>query len=216
MLKTVKRVIGIVILISILLTFSYLAYIRITDSSPSVFGISIIRVNSDDMDPAIKSGEIIVIKKVAPEELAIGDVITYRCEKGKLKGEDITHQISKDPYEIDGVYYFTTRSLSMGAVDDPEISEHQIIGKAVYLIPFLGTMYDFFTQWYGMASLAVLLIILFGDEIIGLFKRFAFKDVDDDELNYNNINDLRQSEHVEVAREKEFEVIITNLEETEE
>lgn len=76
-------------------------------------------------------------------------------------------------------------------------------------------MYDFFTQWYGIASLAVLLIILFGDEIIGLFKRFAFKDVDD-ELNYNNINDLRQSEHVEVAREKEFEVIITNLEETEE
>ena len=216
MLKTVKRVIGIVVLVSFLITFLYFAYIRVTNSSPSLFGVSILRVNSDDMEPSIKAGEIIVIKKVNPAELKKGDVITYRCEVGGNKGNDITHQISKEPYEFNGEYYFTTRSLSMGAVDDPEIKDDQIIGKAIYLIPYLGTMYDFFTNWYGMVALAVVLIILFSDEIIGLIKRFTVQEVEEDDFDFNNINDLRQSEHVEVAREKEFQVIITDLEETEE
>jgi signal peptidase I len=123
MLKTVKRVIGIVVLVSFLITFLYFAYIRVTNSSPSLFGVSILRVNSDDMEPSIKAGEIIVIKKVNPAELKKGDVITYRCEVGGNKGNDITHQISKEPYEFNGEYYFTTRSLSMGAVDDPEIKD---------------------------------------------------------------------------------------------
>ncbi len=215
MLKTVKRVIGIVILVSFLITFTYIAYIRITENSPSLFGYSVIRISSDDMEPALDLGEIIIIQKVDPEDLEKGDVITYKSEKGSTRGTDVTHQISKDPYEIDGVYYFTTRSLSMGAVDDPEINENQIVGKAVYLIPFVGTLYDFFTQWYGMVSLAVLVIIIFSDEILGLIKRFTFKEVEDDEFD-DNLNDFSHIEHAEVAREKEFEVIITDLDESEE
>lgn len=216
MFKNVKRVVGIVIIAAVLLTLLYLAYIRLTDSTPSLFGISVIRVTSDDMEPALKPGEIIIIKKVPPEELIKGDVITYRCEKGINKNNDVTHQISKDPYEIDGVYYFTTRCLSEGAVDNPEITDEQIIGKALYFIPYVGTLYDFFTEWYGMLSLAILVLIIFSDDIIGFIKRFTIKEVEDDEYDYNNINDLRQSEHVEVTREKEFEVIITNLDEAEE
>lgn len=215
MLQKVKRILGIVLLAAFLFTVIYLGIVKITDRTPDFFGFSLARVSSDSMDPELEVGEVLLIKKVDPATLERGDVITYSGEKGALKGVLVTSQISKEPYEEDGVYYFTTRSIKEEAVDDPEFSESQIRGKVLYVIPFVGTIYDFFTEWYGIIAFFVLLFVAFSSEIASLFKRLTEKkEVEDDE--HTNIEDLRQSEFIEPAREKEFEGILIDLDDPEE
>lgn len=213
MLQKVKRILGIILLVAVLFTVFYVAYIKIADKAPSVFGYCLLRVSTDSMEPEIEPGEIILVKKTEPASLQRGDVITYDGEKGALKGKLVTSQISKEPYEKDGVYYFTTRGIKAGAVDDPEIDDSQIRGKVLYVIPLIGTVYDFFTEWYGILAFVVLIIVTFSSELLNLFRRLTQKKEADYDEKHTNMEDLRQSEYIEVAREKEFEGIITDLDE---
>ncbi len=212
MLKKVKRIIGVILIVSFLFAVFYIGYIKITDNSPNFFGYRLLRVSADSMEPELGVGEIIIVKAVTPEELQFGDVISYRAERGYQKGDIVTHQISKEPYKEDGVYYFTTRGIKPEAVDDPEISEYAIIGEVMYKIPFLGTVYDFFSHWYGLVLFIVLLVIIFADDAIELFKRIRERNHIDDDSAHNNINDLKQSEIAMNERLNEFDGIITNLE----
>lgn len=211
MLQKVKRILGIVLIAAFVFTFIYIGIVRITNSTPDFFGYSIIRVTHDSMEPEIKVGDVIIIKSVEPSTLEFGDVITYRGEKGNYKDSLVTSQISKEPYEKDGVYYFTTRGIKAGVVDEPEIDDSQIRGEVRYLIPYVGTIYDFFTEWYGILAFVVLLVLAFSSEIIEFLKRITKRDEIDEDALHNNIEDVRQSECIEGAREMEFETIITDL-----
>lgn len=211
MFQKVKRIIGCVLLVCFLSGVFYVGFVRITDKSPWIFGFSLLRVSSDSMEPELANGEIIILQKTAPETLEKGDVISYKCQKGYLKGKNVTHQISKDPYEIDGVYYFTTRSLKPEAVNDPEITHNQIIGEVIYKIPFAGTLFDFFTQWYGIVAFLILLFIVFSSELIALFRKITRKDEVEDDSEHRNSEDIRQSEIAMAKRLSEFDGIITNL-----
>lgn len=212
MFQKVKRIIGIILLAGFLLTCFYIGYIRITDLSPNIFGYSFLRISTDSMEPELGVGEIVVVKRVEPATLKFGDVISYRADKGYMKGSLVTHQISKEPYEENGVYYFTTRGIKPEAVDDPEISDNQVIGKVNYKIPFAGTLFDFFTNWYGMVAFAVLILIIFSSDIIALIKKYNEKKNIDDDSDHKNSEDLRQSEIAMAQRLNEFDGIITDLE----
>lgn len=211
MFQKVKRVVGVILLVAFLFAFFYMAYVKIADRAPTFFGFSLQRVSSDSMEPALDSGEIVIVKKVDPSTLELGDVIAYRANKGIYQGERVTHQISKEPYEKDGVYYFTTRGIKPEAVDDPEISEEQVIGEVLYKIPFAGTLFDFFTEWYGVAAFAVILFIIFSNEIIGVFNKLTQKKEQDDDFAHKNAEDIEQSEKAMAEHLNEFDGIITEL-----
>lgn len=215
MLQKVKRIIGIVLLASFLISFIYIGIIRMTGNVPSFFGLTLIRVNDDNMEPVIDVGEIVICKNIEPEDVELGDVVAYKATRGSQKGNLVVSQVSKVPYEKDGVYYFTTRGIEREVVDDLEFTEDQLRGKVTRVIPYVGTVYDFFTEWYGIVAFVVLILIIFSSEILGFFAKVSKKeefDVDE----HNNIEDLRRSESIEGAREQEFEGIITALDDTEE
>lgn len=216
MLQTVKRIVGFVLLAAFLISFAYIMYVKVTNHAPGLFGFGVVRVDSDDMLPVIESGEIVIIKELAPEELSCGDVVAYRCEKGSRKGDLVVHQLSKEPVESEGVYYFTARSLSEYAVDDPVFSEKLIIGKVLFVVPFLGSLYDFFSQWYGLLAFLGLLLMLFGEDLIAIIRRFTQRPPVEDSVDRLSIEDIRHGEHIMVAQEKEFESIITDLDESDE
>ncbi len=211
MLKKAKRIIGIILIVAFLFAFFYIGYIKVTDNSPNLFGYRLLKVASDSMEPALGVGEIIIVKSVEPEELEFGDVISYRGEQGYMKGDIVTHQISKEPYQEDGIYYFTTRGIKPEAVDDPEISEKAIIGQVLFKIPILGTVYDFFTRWYGIILFIVLIVIIFADDAVSVFRKIRERKNIEDDSDHRNFNDIRQSEIAMNERLNEFEGIITNL-----
>lgn len=211
MLKKLKYIFGIIMLLVFIISLFYIMYIRITGEVPSAFGITVTRVYSEDMEPEIDIGEVVILQDVDPSELKLGDVITYKADALDFEDRFVTHQISKEPYEVDGVYYFTTRGLKADAVDDPEIDESQLRGKLIYKIPFVGTVYDFITAWYGMIAVVIIVIVLYGGDVIALIRNFRKVETIYDEDKNLNERDVRQSERIESEREREFDNILTNL-----
>ncbi len=211
MFQKIRRIIGIILVVVFLFAAFYLTYIRIADKPPGLFGYRLIRVSSESMEPALDVGEVLIVSNVDPATLVKGDVICYRAEKGYLKGELVTHQISHDPYMEDGVYYFTTRGIKPESVDDPEISEYHIIGKVTHKIPYIGTIYDFFTEWYGILLFVLLIAIAFADDVINLVNKIREKKHLEDDSEHSNLEDIKQSEAAMAQRLNEFDGIITEL-----
>lgn len=211
MFQKIKRIVGIVLVAVFLFGVFYITYIRVADVPPGFFGYRLIRVSSESMEPELNVGEVLIVANVDPATLVKGDVITYQGEKSYLKGKLVTHQISKDPYKEDGVYYFTTRGIKPESVDDPEITEYQIVGKVTHKIPYVGTIYDFFTEWYGMVLFLVLIAVAFADDAINIYNKIREKKYIEEDIEHTNVEDLRQSEAAFQHRLNEFDVIITDL-----
>ena len=160
--------IGYIILALFVITLLYVFTVRITGKTPQLFGYSVHRVISGSMEPHIEIGDVILVKKTDSPELKKGDVITYKGTQGDVAGKTVTHQIVSEPYEQNGRYYFTTQGTALGAPLDPEIDDTQVIGKVLCIIPLLGSLFDFFTHWYGYLAIILLLLVAFGSELINI------------------------------------------------
>lgn len=175
------NIISTVILILLIILVVLIFIARISGNSPSLFGYHVYRVQTDSMVPTLKVGDVILIKEAAAEDIHNGDIITYRCQSGELAGQMITHRVVEDPIKRDDVYYFHTKGDKVGASMDDEISYDQVQGKYVNTIPWIDKLYTFFLSPGGLVSFIVLIVILFGYEIISLivsYKSLEEKDED--------------------------------------
>ncbi len=212
MFQKIKRIVGSIILIFFVLVLIYVLLARISGNTPTILGHTMLRVSSESMEPELNIGDIIMIKDVEPSTLKKGDVITYHGEEGPVAGKLITHQIVAEPYEENGTYYFTTRGIKEGAIDDPQIEDGQIMGKVLYKVPILGSLYDFFSQWYGLAAFGSLILIAFSTELLNLISIVRNKDEDDDgDIPATAQIPVFNKQYVESV-EEESNQIITDLE----
>jgi len=84
-------------------------------------------------------GDIIVLTGRPPEKIKAGDVIVFRNKRP----DPIIHRVINKSEE-DGIYYFQTKgdhnsaSVKSLLLDETKIPEDEIIGKAVFRIPYLG------------------------------------------------------------------------------
>lgn len=95
-------------------------------------------------------GDIMVLKGTNPKDLNIGDVIVFRSKKP----DPIIHRIIEIKRDNEN-YIFRTKGdrnkNSISLADDPdvnefEVTEDQVIGRAILRIPFLGWVKILFTQ----------------------------------------------------------------------
>ena len=123
-------------------------------------------VLAGSMEPAIKTGSVVVIK---PElNYKIGDIITF----GKDTKKDIptTHRIV-ETRAISGKMLYTTKGDANGDPDAREVREKEIIGKAIFSIPYLGYMLDFAKKPIGFALIIIVpAIVIAYDEIKKIWK----------------------------------------------
>lgn len=84
-------------------------------------------------------GDIMFLKGIEPAKINIGDVIVFKSGRP----DPIIHRVIKIQ-EINGRYYFQTKGdHNYNSIDSPnfnemQISEEQIIGKAMFRVPYLG------------------------------------------------------------------------------
>lgn len=141
---------------------------RFLGETPSIFGYSFYYVLTESMEPEIMAGEIILGKSTAPEDLEIGDVITYIGETDSYAGKIITHKI----VEIgDGT--FTTQGVA-NDIPDPPIESSQILSRYVATIPLAGKLFSIINSKFGFIFLILtplgLLIINEVSIIVKAFK----------------------------------------------
>ncbi len=211
MLEKTKRIIGVFLTVVLVIALIYILVARISGETPTMFGYSMLRVSSESMEPELNIGDVILVKEVEPDALKKGDVITYQGEEGPVAGKLTTHQIVSEPYEKDGLYHFTTRGIKPGALDDPEIDETQIYGKVTHKIPLVGTVYDFFSHWYGLVAFAAILMILFSSDIINLINNIRNNDDDNDPEIPKHATAPNYNERFTETIDQETREVITNL-----
>lgn len=211
MFEKLKKGLGISILVIFIIALIFVLFARISGNTPSLFGYTMLRVSSDSMEPELKVGSIILVKDEDPATLQKGDVITYHGEKGSVANKLITHQIVAEPYEEDGTYYFTTRGIRAGAVDDPEIEDRQIVGKVMFKVPILGSLYDFFTSNLGLFAIIALIVIAFSSELMNLIGIIRGKEDELDTDVPSTASDPVYDDSFETSIQLETDTLITNL-----
>ena len=95
---------------------------------PKVFGIKIYGVLTGSMTPAYSIGGVVYVKEENPENIQVGDVITY----GMGSGSDyvMTHRVVEVQKE-----HFITKGDANDAVDPEPVRKDRLIGKVIYFLP---------------------------------------------------------------------------------
>lgn len=109
----------------------YMSYIDKFDT-PSFYIYKAYIISTESMQPTLKKGDVIVIKKVDKKDLKIDDIITF-----KVKGEIITHRIVEID-EVNGTY--KTKGDNNNIIDDVNLLFEDIEGKEIIKIPHLGNI----------------------------------------------------------------------------
>ncbi len=117
-------------------------------------------IKSSSMEPTYYEGDVVIIHKVPPSEIRIGDVIVFREPGGS---ELILHRVVAIE-ERDGKRYFLTKG------DNPRtnprvdvwlwVPEENVIGVLVARVPYVGWVFLAFDE-PGARLMLVLIIIMF-------------------------------------------------------
>lgn len=123
----------------------------------SLAGYQLYRVVSGSMSPAIKTGSVVLVRSVDPEDIRVGDVITYR---GPVTDQLITHRVAEI---LPGKLSFVTRGDANSVNDPNPIEASQIVGKVDGNIPFLGYLLGVLKTKLGL----LLLVFIPGVSLLG-------------------------------------------------
>lgn len=157
-LKVINSIVTTLLFIVLLLTLFLVISTNVSGGEKSLFGYELKTVLSGSMEPDIKTGSIISIKKGGDmTRFEKGDIITF------IQNEEIfvTHRIIQ--VDNEGEQYITKGDANNGPDSHPVLSEH-VIGKYTGLtIPYVGYVMNFTNSKEG----AVLLLILPGVILLG-------------------------------------------------
>ena len=118
-------------------------------------------VQSGSMVPAIKQGSVVMVKPV--DDYKIGDVITFG-PYSKTKAPT-SHRIY-DIKVVDGQPVYITKGDANNAPDAREIQKKDILGKALFSVPYFGFAVDFAKKPMGFALIIIVpAAIIIYDEI---------------------------------------------------
>lgn len=182
MAKKIFNVFITVLLIVLIVLVVMMFIARASGNSLSIFGVHFYRVASGSMEPTLMTDDVIVVKETAFEDIKKGDIITYKANQGEMRGQPVTHRVVIAPENRDGTWVLQTQGDAEGAPLDPEITSSQVIGKYVMTIPLIGMFYSFFLTPVGLVTIVVVILGLFGFELISLIVSYRAIDRIGDEL----------------------------------
>ena len=140
--------------------------------APSFFHLSFNTILSGSMEPFLKTGAMIAISKVAPEEVQVGDVIGF-----KIEGMDtpVCHRVIEIIETEKGIGFLTKGDVN----EEPDawvVNSENLIGRVVFHLSWLGYVAKFIKEPYGFGLLVGLpAVIIIGLEIKNLFWPKSFR-----------------------------------------
>ena len=144
-LAPLKR--GIQILFTVLI-FAVVLLI-IVSFLPITGNYKLLIVESGSMEPAIKTGSVVVVKPT--ESYRAGDIITFE-DRGKDR--TTTHRIV-DMEVISGQTQYITQGDANNAEDTSKVSESKVMGKVLTSIPYAGYLLAFAKEPLGFVLLVI-------------------------------------------------------------
>ncbi len=167
----IKRVLGGLQVASALALLIIIA-VLLAGTVPSLFGYESFVVYSGSMEPAIGVGDLAVVAPVRPDQLMVGDVITYRTPQ--RPDVVVTHRLVGIAVDDQGRFSFQTKGDANDAVDQVLVEQGAVLGRVAYSIPKLGYLVEFSRRAEGKVLLiGIPGLLLALDYLIGARRRRA-------------------------------------------
>lgn len=101
--------------------------------------ISVYTIISPSMTPNINVYDVVVnIRVDDPQEIQVGDVITYKSTAATSEGMTITHRVIQRRQLPDGTFEYMTQGDNNAEPDSIYVTYNNVIGKEIITIPYLG------------------------------------------------------------------------------
>ncbi|CAD5994929.1 signal peptidase I [Agreia sp. COWG] len=113
-----------------------LALGAVTVIVPKIAGAMPLTVLTSSMKPGLPPGTLLVVRPVAPQDIRVGDVITYQIRSG-VPGV-ISHRVTGISLGADGSRTFVLKGDNNSAADAEPVIAAQIQGRLWYSLPLLG------------------------------------------------------------------------------
>jgi signal peptidase len=154
MRKRIKEIVSIVIVVALLTPAIIFAIPFIVDGYYSSV------IMSSSMEPAIPIGSIVVVKRVNPDDVKVGNIIVFQRSDSKT-----LHRVI-DKIVENGSYYFKTKG---DANEDPDpwiVQPEQVQGSLLLTIPYYGYLIYFAGTPIGFILMVIIpAILLIANEI---------------------------------------------------
>lgn len=171
----------------ILVMLFYSIYTKKTGNSgkPPLIGAYVIV--SPSMVPTINVLDAIVSFRVNTNNLKIGDIITFSSSDSRYDGMTVTHRIIKTS-DLEGEKVYSTKGDNNTTPDGGNVKQSEILGKVVFVVPWLGYIQYLLAKPLGWLILIVVpCVFLIVYDILKLkkvvqksnkTKDYKFKDVE--------------------------------------
>jgi signal peptidase len=104
---------------------------------PKPGGYQVLRVLTASMSPILEENCLILIREVAQEDIAVGDIITFESEDPALHGYYNTHRVSRIVTdETTGEEYYITKGDMNQQEDYYPVHYDEVAGRLVTVIPY--------------------------------------------------------------------------------
>ena len=154
----------------------------------TVFGFRLFTVATGSMKGVYNVNDVIAVKDFDNKKLKVGDDIAFVGNRGGLENKLVTHRIIKIEEESNG-RIFTTKGVK-NSVEDPSITESQILGKVVGVVPVVTQINHVVKSQLGFFCLIfcplVLVIVL---EILQTITDIKLENNELQEINKKETND---------------------------
>ena len=171
-LKLISTIISWTVFVLLVICACFLLYYFIATKVFVHFGskyepkFSLYTIISPSMTPNINVYDVVIDVRVDdPEDIEIGDVITFYSDSPELNGSTITHRVISIIKNNDGTYSYQTKGDHNLIEDSSTVPFEKIVGKVALRIPQLGRVQFFLASSYGWLILIMIpaLYIIFKD-----------------------------------------------------
>lgn len=164
--KIIKTIFNVAITVFVLLFLLIVCLQRFSNNQITFLGYRMFSVASSSMAPDYNIGDVLIVKKTEPDQIKIGDSISYYGKVGSFAGKVITHQVIKIDKDVDKNLVFHTKGIS-NLVEDPLVYADQIYGVVVHRSEVLSFIYRTVNTKYGMFIFIVIPIFyIIGSEML--------------------------------------------------
>ncbi len=142
------------------------------DNTPPALNAYVVLTGS--MLPEIQIKDVVLTKKVPPEKLKKGDIITFISSDQRFPGVIVTHRIVDIIHDSQtGTYQFQSKGDNNNVEDLALVEEYNIIGKVIFKIPKIGYIQEFIASKGGLIFVVLIpsLIVLSYDIMKCIKKR---------------------------------------------
>lgn len=139
----------------------------------NIFGYRVCHIITGSMEPELPTGSTILVKRVDPAELKVGDVINFTSWDPQIYGMDNTHRIIRMETDASGEPCFVTKGDANKVEDESRVAYSDVKGKVVFNVNLAGlsSFLSFVRTKAGFVTVVILPLMLLTWSFVRDFKR---------------------------------------------